>query len=200
MSVQMHSPTPSDASGLLALMDFGALQTRYQALPVAARAQAVLKDAEPALQAAESVLAELAASGKAGKAFDALRANAALTGKMRPSEAKTTLMDAKNDFIGLTLHKLAAWRKTVERLTQGEGVSKGSKGEYIPADMPVAAAVAAMSAAGGYLSVIQLALSELARTDHKQASKCQANIARIRRAATLISDCETASGLGGLVH
>lgn len=200
MSVSVPSISSADASGLLALMDFGALQTRYQALPVAARAQAVLTDAEPALKAAQAVLAGLAADAKTAKAFDALRANAALTGKMRASEAKTALMDAKNDFLDVTQHKLASWRKTAERLTQGEGVTKDNKGEFIAADQPVAAAVAAMGAAGGYLSVIQLALSELAKADKKHAGKYQADVARIRRAATLISDCETASGIGALVH
>ncbi len=184
----------------LAVTDFGKLQARYQALAVAARAQAALEDAKPALQAAQSILDALSPNPKAALAFDHIRKNPAIVGKMRASEAKTALMDPGNDFIQATTHKLAAWGKTMERVGQGEGVVKDAKREYIPAHMPVAAAVATMNTASGYLAVIHLALNEISKIDSKHAGEHQASAAKIRRCATLISDCETASGIGSLVN
>src|SRR5690606_8467770 len=82
-----HSASPVvHASGALALADFGALQTRYQALPVSQRAQTVLKDAEPALQTAQAIIEEIITYPRIDSVFDHLRGNAALIGKMRGSE------------------------------------------------------------------------------------------------------------------
>lgn len=197
---QTIAPSSPGMAGMLALTDFGALQERYRKLSVADRARTALDDAEPALKAAEALLKDLASHAKAAHVIEDLRKNMALTGKMRASEAKTTLMDTKNDFIEATRHKLAAWRKTMERLAGGEGIVKGDKQEFIPNNEPVAAALISMAATGGYLAIIQLVFSGLAKADKKHAGDHQANVARIRRAATLISDCETASGIGALVH
>lgn len=184
----------------MTLADFGSLQKRYQSLPLTDRAKAVLADARPALQTAQSILEELAAHDQKKRLFDGLRNNAALTGKMRASEARAALIDPNNDFIDTTLHKLASWRKTMERLADGEGIAKDGKGEYIPGEAPIAAAVVSMGSASGYLAIVQLALTELSKADVRHAGQYKAHIARIRRCSTLISDCESASSINALVH
>src|SRR5689334_23553685 len=82
---------------LHALEDFGALQARYQPLGLAARAKAVLADAEPVVATCQQLLDELAHHAKTKEVFEDVRKNPALTGKMRPSEAKNVLMDKSND-------------------------------------------------------------------------------------------------------
>lgn len=196
---QEHIQT-SAAAVPLGLMDFGKMQERYQALSVSRRAAAAIEDAKPALQAAESILESLAGNPKAALAFEHIRKNAVIIGKMRASEAKTVLLDNGGDFVTATVHKLASWRKTLERLEQGEGVVKDKTGEYVPVHMPVAAAMATMNTAGGYLAVIHLALNDLVKTDSKHADQYRADAAKIRRCATLISDCETAAGIATLVR
>lgn len=182
------------------LEDFGKLQERYQRLGLADRAQAVLIDAEPALQAADRILASLAATPKVRPVFDGIRKNHALTGKMRPSEAKNMLMDANSDFIETARHKLAAWRKTMERVSKGEGIVQENSREYIPNHMPVAVALASVCSASGYLAIIQLALGELGKADNRHATQYASDLARIRRCATLLSDCENASAISALVN
>jgi len=190
------SVLPSPKSPMLPLADFGALQTRYQALRLASRAEAMLKDADPALQAAEQLLDVLSAHPECKKLFVSLRANSLLIGKMRPSEAKNMLTDTSCDFIEGTRHKLAAWRKTMERLGQGEAImSEGGK-EFIPGHAPLALAILGNACVSNYLSIIQLVLAELAKIDEEYKS----TVAEIRRCATVISDCEVASGLDRMVH
>jgi hypothetical protein len=185
---------------LHALEDFGALQSRYQPLTLSKRALAVLSDAEPVLHTCEQLLGELAEHPDIKKVFDAVRKNPQLTGKMRVSEAKNILMDADNDFIALTLHKLSAWQKTMQRLGAGEGISMENNKEYIPGDVPVALALLSVNGVGAYLGVIQMALAELAKIDTKNAMHHQSNIAKIRRCSTLISDYDSASCLRGVIH
>jgi len=189
-------PAPTPTSFMRPLEGFDVLQSRYQALGLAGRAQEVLKDAEPALQAAEHVLNLLSEHPSSKKLFTGLRGNSLLIGKMRASEAKNMLMDASCDFIEGTRHKLAAWRKTIERLGSGEAImSEGGK-EFIPGHAPLALALIGNACVSNYLSIIQLAFAELAKTD----STYSATISEIRRCATVLSDCEVASGIDKLVH
>ena len=197
---QNHSHSTMETPAAFKLEDFGKLQERYQSLSLAERAQAALNDAEPALQAADKILAGLAAQPKIKPVFDKIRKNHALVGKMRPSEAKNILMDSSNDFIAVTRHKLAAWRKTMQRISQGEGIVREKNREYIPAHLPVAMAVAGIVTASNYLSMAQIALSELSQADDKSIGQHTLNMAKIRRCATVLSDCELASSIGSLVN
>jgi len=183
------------------LVDFGQLQARYQAQSLTMRAEAVLEDAEPAMKTAERILSMLAGHPQIEQAFASVRKNAFLTGRMRPSEAKMLLMDASGDFIEGTRHKLAAWCKTMQRLAQGEDIARnGSNKEYIPAQAPLALAIAGSSGISNFLSVLQLSLAELAKLDGKNAAAHAAHVAELRRCATLLADCEHASGIHAAVQ
>jgi hypothetical protein len=187
-------------SGAMQLADFGELQARYQALSLSTRAAAVLKDAEPALQTAEQMLAALANHPKTRHIFDNIRKNQALMGKMRPSEAKNMLLDGSNDFIDVTRKKLSAWRKTMERIGQGEGVITEKSREYISSQVPLAMALASVATVSSYLSIVQVALGELSKIDSKNAFQHNSMLAKIRRCATLLSDCENAASFTTVVH
>jgi hypothetical protein len=197
-SVQM--PVPDVAPILLPLEDLGALQARYEPLPLATRARTVLKDAGPAFETANRILDELAAYSNVKQIFNVIRNDPSVCGKMRASEAKLILQDATNDFIAATRQKLAVWQKTMERLGQGEGIAREKNHEYIASDKSVAMALLSVNALDSYLAVIQLAWAELAKLDEKNAPKYQSNIVRIRRCGTLISDYDNASSLRLLIH
>lgn len=181
------------------LEDFGSLEQRYQSLKLAERAATVLFDAEPALQTAERLLAILADHGKIKLAFNKLRNNHMLTSKMRASEAKNQLMDTE-DFVENTRRKLAAWRKTMERLARGEGIVSVQNKEHIASDAPLALAIAGIASIGSYLSMVQLAVAELTKLDHRNNKRHMSAIAEIRRCATVLADCENASRIHTLVH
>ncbi len=197
----MQSSTqPRTDVAILPLEDFGLLQQKYQSLSLSKRALAVLVDADPALRAADEVLASLVHYPKLRHVFDDMRKNPAITGKMRPSEARNMLMDGTADFIGMSRKKLQAWRKTMERIGSGEGVISEEGMEYVPGHAPVALAFACISTTESYLAIVQLALAELAKLDEKNTVKHRSSLARIRRCATLISDCENASGIAKQMH
>lgn len=178
------------------LEDFGQLQARYQGLPLANRAGTVLKDAAPALQAAEHILQSLSSHPDVKQLFASVRKNSMLIGKMRPSEAKNMLMDSSCDFIEGTLHKLAAWKKTMERISSGESISKENGKEFIPNTAPLALAIIGSTSIGNYLSVVQLALMELSKKDTSHAT----TVAEMRRCSTVLSDYENACGIDKIVH
>jgi hypothetical protein len=182
------------------LEDFGKLQERYQTLGLAHRAGAMLADAKPALSMAETILGTLSSTVKTKQLFDSIRKNSLLIGKMRPSDAKVTLMDNGNDFIDVTRKKIAAWRKTMERLSMGEGIVVENSQEFISSREPVCAAIGSVTALSNYLSVVQIAIGELVKTDADNAPYYNSMITKIRRCATLISDCENASCLTAQVH
>jgi hypothetical protein len=182
------------------IQDFGSILDRYQALPLAGRARVMLDDGRYALDVAEKIVKEVAEHDAVKTLFDRLRKNAMLLGRMRPSEAKNALQDHGSDFPAVTIQKLAAWAKTAERLSEGEGIVTGKGGEYIPGNQPVAAAIMSMCSLGGYLSVIQLALDELCRMEPEKKMHYQSNIVKIRRCATMLADCEHASAVGLAVH
>lgn len=200
-AVMPHIASQPRKNSPMQLADFGELQSRYQAMRLTDRAGAVLEDAAPALKAAEQLLSALAVHPKMRHIFETLRHDQALIGKMRPSEARNMLLDSSCDFIGTTRKKLAAWRKTMERIGAGEGVlSDGGSQEYISSHVPLALAISSISTAGGYLAIVQIALAELSRIDSKNALQHNSTLARIRRCATLLSDCENAAGFTAVVH
>lgn len=185
---------------VMKLEDFGTLQARYQAMPLSKRAETVLADADIALRTADRLIAALAGHKKIEEIFDKIRKNSVTTGKMRPSEAKNILIDSSNDFLDVTRHKLAVWRKTMERISQGEGIVHERDGEYISSHMPLAMAIASASTVTSYLSIVQLAYSELAKLETENAHKYSMDAAKVRRCATLLSDCENAASFSTVVH
>lgn len=192
------SNTPLDA---MRLEDFGKLTDRYQAMSLSPRAQAVLADAETALKTADRILANLANNSKITEVFERIRKNSVITGKMRPSEAKNMLMDSSNDFIDVARHKLAVWKKTMERISQGEGILYDhKKKEYISSHVPLAMAIHSASTVCVYLSTIQLAFSELMKLDSENAHKYVMDSAKVRRCSTFLSDCENAARFTEVVH
>ncbi len=196
-------PQTSIASSLNAinLIDFDELQQRYQALSLTQRAHAVLQDADLALRTADRIVSQLSSNINIGVVFDSLRTNAILMAKVRPSEAKNMFLDQSVDFLDVARHKLAVWRKTMERISQGEAILYDHlHKEYISGNMPLAMAIHSASSVSTYLSMIQLVMGELAKLDHKQAQKIQMDAAKIRRCATFLSDCEHAACFREMVH
>ena len=190
----------SNPAGMIPLEDLGLLQTRYQNLSISARAGAVLKDAEPALVAAERILHKLSEHKATSKAIGKLASDSPLIARMRSCEARGVLMDNKADFIHTTHNKIASWRKTMLRVSQGEGVAVSSSGkEYIPSSDPVALAVYGISHLGQYLSITQLIISEISKLE-KEVLEWSSAGAEMRRCATVITDYEFAAGLTSQVH
>lgn len=183
------------------LEDFGKLQERYQSMPLTHRAQAVLSDAETALRTADRILGNLGNHAMINDVFERIRKNSIIVGKMRPSEAKNMLMDSTIDFIDVARHKLMVWRKTMERISQGEGILFDPRNkEYISSHVPLAMAIASASTVTSYLSTVQLVYSELAKLDPTCAHKYSNDSAKIRRCSTLLSDCENAASFKEVVH
>ena len=198
--MQQNSQSRSSQPVAIPLMDYGKLQERYQSLRLIQRAEAVLQDAEPALKIAEDIVRSLATINAMKQVFVKIRKNSMIAGKMRPSDARDLMLDNTSDFIAGTLHKLAAWRKTMERVMLGEGIVMSNNKEYIPANSSLAIAIGGNSCVSNYLSVIQLALHELLRTDKKNAVALRGYISDMRRCATILSDCENAAAIAALVH
>lgn len=182
------------------LKGFGELQARYQPLKLAARAGAILDDAEPALDAAQRILIALMEHPSIDRAFQALTGNHILHGRLRASEAKSLLLDGKEDFLEITQARLSAWEKSMERLRHGEAIASDQSKEYIPGDAPLALAIAGSGNLSQYLGIVQLAVGELMKIDSKQTGKHLSTSAELRRCATVLSDCEDASGIRTVIH
>lgn len=178
------------------LEDFGELQARYLAMGLAKRATAVLYDAEPALKTADEILTKLSTNKHVQLALANIRRSLPLIGKLRPSEAKNILVDPSTDFIDSTRKKLAAWRKTMERLAQAEGIEMRDGRECLPPDSAIALAILGNGSVSSYLSIIQVVLGETVRVDGKNATAYAKTTAQVRRCATVLSDCEIASDIG----
>lgn len=190
----------SSNSAMLPLQPFDVLQGRYQPLALQERAEAMLSDATPALMAAAEVLRSLSQSPKIRTIITKFRKNSPLIEKMRPSEARNMLMDPHMDFLDVAQRKLEAWRKTMMRLANGEGIIKANQMEYIPQQLPIALAYGCICNTTHYLSIIQLLLQELEKRDPKHAESYQFSIARIRRCSTVLSDCHSASEITKHIH
>ncbi|MDE3061173.1 MAG: hypothetical protein KGJ06_09185 [Pseudomonadota bacterium] len=182
------------------LRNFGELQARYEPLGLAARAGAILDDAKPALAAAGHILEALKGHASIGKAFAELRHNHALHGRLRASEAKSLLLDGREDFLDATGARMAAWEKSMERLSNGEAIANNRNKEYIPGDAPLALAISGSANLSQYLGIVQLAVSELMKLDARQTGKHLSTSAELRRCATVLSDCEDASGIRTVIH
>jgi hypothetical protein len=179
---------------------FDRLQERYQSLGLAARAELALRDAEPALQAADAILQKLAKNKNLDAALADIRKNFILAGKMRPSEARNLLLDASADFIEATRHKLAAWSKTMLRLSQSEGIAIENGRECISRNAPIALAIAGNACVSSYLSMLQMVIAALTKVDSKHAKSYGQMTVEIRRCSTVLGDCESASGIAASVN
>lgn len=192
----------SPAHGLagLKIEDFGELQARYQSMKLKERAKAVLSDSKPALEVAERIFSDMSRQEDCKEVFDKLRKNSMLIAKLRPSDARVALTDGSCDFLKETLRRLAAWRKTMERLADGEAIAIRGNEEFIRADEPLAIAISSAVGISNYISIVQLALMELSRKDEAQKAKYASITAEIRRCATVLSDYENASSFHSVVH
>jgi hypothetical protein len=203
MSIAQHAANHNMIAASLEAMkleDFGKLHERYQGMRLAKRAEAVLADADVALRTADRLIANLSAHKNIAGVFEHIRKNIVIIGKMRPSEAKNILLDDNNDFLDVTRHKLAVWRKTMERISQGEGIVSERTGEYISSNVPLAMAIASASTVTNYLSIVQLCYSELAKMEAENAQKFNMDSAKVRRCSTMLSDCENAACFSAMVH
>lgn len=182
------------------LADYGELQNRYQNLPLAERAKTLLYDAEPAIQLANSILEQLAENNNTKQAINDIRLSLPLIAKLRSSEAKNILIDSSVDFIEATIKKVAAWRRNMQRLSQGEGIQNNGENEYIAGDTTIALALIGNGSVSSFLSIIQIILGEMVRIDGANASHYAKTTAQIRRCATILSDCDTASDITKNIH
>ncbi len=171
--------------------NFGELQARYQMLPMANRASAVISDSEPVLTAAQHILTNLSKQPKLQQAISNLRTNTATISRIRVSEAKTALLDDSVDFIKVASQKLEIWRKTLENIATGD-----AKATLVKDKLPEHHSVASGS---GYLSLIKLIIMELSSIDKDNTSTYDSMLTEIRRCTTILSDCECASELNNVV-
>ncbi|NBX03531.1 MAG: hypothetical protein EBR02_05655 [Alphaproteobacteria bacterium] len=202
--MQTATPFFANPAGMIPLEDLGALQTRYQPMKLAERAKTVLVDAQPALLAAERILTKLKDHSHTIRVISRLRADGSLINKMRACEARNVLLDSKVDFMDTTMNKIAAWRKTMQRVAKGEGIHTNANGkEYIPSSDPMAIAVFGISNLGHYLSIAQLIIADVAhadKVDKLPTSEWTACVAEMRRCATVIGDYEFATGFTAVVN
>lgn len=204
MANSSNAPQPKvviQSLNALKLEDFGNLQKKYQSMSLPQRAQTVLSDSDLALRTADRILSQLSSNPRIDEVFERIRRNSTVMGKMRPSEAKNILIDTTADFIDVARHKLAVWRKTMERISQGEGILYDHhRKEYISSHVPLALAISSASMACVYLSVIQLVYHELEKLDSKNEQHYKQEAAKIRRCSTFLSDCENAACFREIVH
>jgi len=196
----LYSYTPQASVMSMKLEDFGVLQARYQSMNLASRAAAVSQDAIPALDKAEDILSQLAELSQTIQACERIRQNINIVNKMRACEAKHILLDAHNDYIMITRRKLGAWRRTIERLSQGEDIIREHGREYVASNTPIAMAIAGVSNISSYLSMVQLIIMELVSMEPRMAPRLKEQLVEIRRSSTLLADYEHASGISQLVH
>ena len=170
--------------------NFEAMQARYQMLPLAGRALAVITDAKPALTIAQRILTDLSKQPKLKQALANLRNNSILIARIRASEAKSSLMDESVDFIHTAEQKLDIWNKTLNTIANGNTkatLEKNNSNEKHIVN------------ASGYLSLIKLVVIELASLDKNNQPAYDTMLSEIRRCTTILSDFECASELNNVV-
>lgn len=188
----MHKQIENNSdSPIMKIENFGDMQTRYQMLPLANRALAVISDAEPAFTTAQRILSTLSKKSILRQAISNLRNNNAIISRIRTSEAKTALMDDSIDFIQIAEQKLEVWNKTLNLIAKGN-----TKATLVKDKLPEHHSVASGS---GYLSLIKLVIIELSNLDNNNQAIYNTMLTEIRRCTTIISDCECASELNNVV-
>ncbi|MEQ1706597.1 MAG: hypothetical protein ABL867_11600 [Rickettsiales bacterium] len=188
----MHKHTRANSyPAAMKIESFDDIQARYQMMPLANRAMAVISDAKPALNCALLILRELAKEGDTRQAITNLRHNAAIISRIRPSEAKTTLMDKSVDFIKTAENKLMQWHKTLDLIAHGN-----AKATLVTNRHSEQHCVVSVSS---YLPLIKLVIIELSALNKNNIDTYNKMLAEIRRCTTILSDCECASELDSIV-
>jgi hypothetical protein len=188
----MHKQMKAAGSAtLMPIENFGDMQARYQIMPIASRALAVLSDAEAALTTAKRILISLEEQPKISLAIANLRKDSLLTSRVRASEAKTVLMDDGVDFIQTTTQKLTQWHRTLWLISQGKTKATIMK-ENVPAHLSI-------SSVTSYLALIKIIIPELSKLDTDNKNAYDTMLAEIRRCTTILSDCECASEMNSVV-
>jgi len=188
----MHKETKAYISlPMMPIENFSDMQSRYQMLPLANRASAVITDAQPAISAAQRIINNLTAQPKLEQAIINLRNNSILTSRIRASEAKSILMDTSIDFMQMASGKITAWSKTLQLIASGK-----TKATLIKDNIPEHLSIAGVSS---YLPLIKLVIIELSKLDKDNNDTYEAMLSEIRRATTILSDCECASELNSVV-
>ena len=179
-------PFRAYASHMIALSDYGELQTCYAGMSPVERAQAVYDHAEPSVRLALGLLDVIAGLPDCHTAITQLRANDEIMRRLRHNEARATLLDAKVDYLAVCAQKLLAWHQAIRRVAIGEAVNT---------DNALGIILQAHQGVSAYLSLVPLILGEMSHIDAQHASQYAKATAQLRRCATMISDCETASDI-----
>lgn len=176
---------------VMPINNFGDLQMKYLSLSVPNRAAEVLSDAEQAFNIISDILAELAKEQKTVQAISNLRKNDLIISRIRPSEAKSMLMDDSLDFINLTSKKLSNWYKFLQSVSNGNAratiIQRNLLGQY------------SITSISNYLALVKLIIPEITKLDSANKDNYDSILASLRRAITIISDCEYASELNSVV-
>ena len=176
---------------VMPINNFGDLQMKYLSLSVPNRAAEVLSDAEQAFNIISDILAELAKEQKTVQAISNLRKNDLIISRIRPSEAKSMLMDDSLDFINLTSKKLSNWYKFLQSVSNGNAratiIQRNLLGQY------------SITSISNYLALVKLITPEITKLDSANKDNYDSILASLRRAITIISDCEYASELNSVV-
>lgn len=188
----MHKQTRNNAHpSVMKIENFDEIQARYQMMPLANRAMAVISDAKPALTGAQQILKALSKENNLQKAITNLRHNSSIISRIRPSQAKTELMDESLDFIKNAENKLMQWHKTLDMIASGS-----TKATLVTNRQSEQHCVVSVS---GYLPLIKLVINELSALNKSNADIYNKMLAEIRRCTTILSDCECASELDSVV-
>ncbi len=188
----MYKETKATSSlPMMPIENFGEMQSRYQMLPLANRASAVISDAQPAISAAHRIISSLSAQPKLEQAIANLRNNSLLTSRIRASEAKSALMDSSIDFIQMADGKITSWNRTLQLIASGK-----TKATLIKDNIPEHISIIGVSS---YLPLIKLVVIELSKLDKDNGDAYERMLSEIRRATTILSDCECASELNSVV-
>lgn len=188
----MQKQTRNNAHpAVMKIENFDEIQARYQMMPLANRAMAVISDAKPAFTGAQRILNELAKESNLQKAITHLRGNTSIISRIRPSQAKTELMDSSVDFIKTAGNKLTQWHKTLDMIASGS-----TKATLVTSRQSEQHCIVSVS---GYLPLIKLVINELSVLNKNNADTYNSMLAEIRRCTTILSDCECASELDSVV-
>lgn len=180
----------SDLS-VMPISNFGDLQIKYLSMSVPNRAAEVLSDVEQAFAIISDILAEIAQEPKTVQAISNLRKSDLIISRIRPSEAKSMLLDESMDFMKLTSKKLSNWYKFLQSVSGGNAratiIQRNLLGQY------------SITSISNYLALVKLVIPELNKLDSKNQESYDSMLACLRRATTIISDCEYASELNSVV-
>ncbi len=171
--------------------NFSDMQNRYQMLPLTSRASAVISDAGQASAAVQRILEQLAGQDDLKQAIANLKHNSITIARIRPSEAKTALMDDSINFVDMTAKKLDMWQKILQNIAIGKvhaTIVQDNFSQYVT-----------LAGVSGYLAMIMLIIGELGKLNEAKRSLYDSMLGELRRCTTVLSDCECASEFNKVV-